>query len=172
VQRGALIGAMIAGVAGLAWSLWAAGGASGAAAVAIRVVGIALGLALVVAAGLRMRGAAPDGGGSLFRGGALLNLTGNGQYVIAWYAFVVGVHFLVFGRLFHARFHGLGIAMVVAAAAGAVAGLAGGGPAPILLISGMLSAAALFVVGALAVRSPAGRDRRDVGGTAGGGSAA
>jgi hypothetical protein len=189
VQRGALIGAMIAGVAGLAWSLWAAGGASGAAAVAIRVVGIALGLALVVAAGLRMRGAAPDGGGSLFRsrgylltavaevialfgGGALLNLTGNGQYVIAWYAFVVGVHFLVFGRLFHARFHGLGIAMVVAAAAGAVAGLAGGGPAPILLISGLLSAAALFVVGALAVRSPAGRDRRDGGGTAGGGSAA
>ncbi len=55
MQRGALIGATIAGVAGLAWSQWAAGGASGAMAVIIRVVGIALGLALVGAAVLRLR---------------------------------------------------------------------------------------------------------------------
>lgn len=61
------------------------------------------------------------------------------------------------GSLFHPRFYALGTAMIVAAVLGAVAGLAGGGPASILLISGLLSAASMFVVGTLAVRSPATR---------------
>lgn len=176
VRRGELIGAVIAGVAGLAWAQWAAGGASGATAMVIRVVGIVLGLALVIAAVRQLRGVASGDRGTLFSargyqltvvaevaalfgGGALLNATGNGQYVIAWYAFVVGVHFVVFGRMFHRRFYGLGVAMIVAAVAGAVAGPAGGGPNAILLVSGLLSAASLFVVGALAVR-PAAVERQ------------
>ncbi len=169
MQRGELIGAIVAGVAGAAWALWAAGGASGVPAVVIRVVGIVLGLALVIAAVRGMRGVAPENGGTLFAargyrltvlgevvalfgGGFLLNATGHGEYTIAWYAFVVGVHFLVFGRLFHPRFYGLGVAMIVAAVAGAVAGLAGAGPGAILLIAGLISSASLFVVGGLAVR--------------------
>lgn len=169
MRRGELIGAVIAGVAGAAWALWAAGGATGAAALVIRVVGIGLGLALVVAAVLGMRAVTPENGGTLFGargyrltvlaevvalfgGGFLLNLTGQGRYTIAWYALVVGVHFLVFGRLFHPRFYGLGIAMVVAGVAGAVVGLAGADPDVILLVSGLLSAASLFGVAALAVR--------------------
>jgi hypothetical protein len=121
---GALVGAMLAGVFGLAWALWGATGVAGSAAVVIRVVGIVIGL-LIFACSVWLRRSIrrdnrsagvmgrKEGSGSifsaagyrivvalevvaLFGGGALLGATGHTEYTIAWYAGVVGIHFLVF----------------------------------------------------------------------------
>jgi hypothetical protein len=150
---GALTGAMIAGGFGIAWALWGASGLSGGPAVAVRVGGIVIGVLILLGSVLLQRparrarrmGRSPPGAGSgsmfsspgyrmvvalevlaLVGGGWLLGSTGHGQYTIAWFAGVVGVHFIVFGRLFWAGFYWLGAALLGAGTAGAVVGLAGG----------------------------------------------
>lgn len=126
--RDALVGAMIAGIFGLAWTQWGASGLSGPISVAVRIVGIVIGLVIVFRSARQRRSAArapdsgsdaPDSGGSgsmfaspayriavalelvaLFGGSAILGVTGHGEYVVAWVATVVGVHFLAFGGCF------------------------------------------------------------------------
>src|ERR1035437_1616602 len=84
---------------------------------------------------------------ALFGGATLLGATGHHEYVIAWFATVVGVHFLAFGRLFFAGFYWLGTSMIAAGSAGAIVGLAGGGLGGIEATSGLIAAASLFAAG-------------------------
>jgi hypothetical protein len=171
----ALTGAMVAGGFGIAWTLWGASGLAGAAAVAVRVAGIAIGALILVGSDLlqrRARRATPVGGptgpgdrsGSmfssrgyrlcvvleviaLFAGGALLGATGHSEYTIAWFAAVVGVHFVAFGRLFWTGFYLLGVALLAAGVAGTIVGLAGAGSDAISAVSGLIAAASLFAAG-------------------------
>jgi len=166
---------MITAVAGVAWTQWGASGVTGAASGAIRVVGILIGLVILIWCGRRWR--RPRGGsettsGALpgprsrpifssagflvvnavqvvaFAGGArLLAATGHPEYLIAWVATVVGVHFLAFGRLFLTGFYWLGAALITARFAGVLVGVAGGGPAGIKVTSGLMAAASLFAAG-------------------------
>jgi hypothetical protein len=171
----AFAGAMIGGGFGIAWALWGASGLPGGPAIAVRVAATAIGV-LIVLGGARLQrwarpggrakaGAAPGGTeGSLFSspayrlvvalevialfgGGALLGATGHSEYTIAWFAGVVGVHFLAFGRLFWAGFYWLGAALLSAGVAGFAVGLAGGGPASVRAVSGLTAAASLFTAG-------------------------
>jgi hypothetical protein len=84
---------------------------------------------------------------ALIGGAALLGATGQHAYVIAWFAAVVGVHFLAFGRLFFAGFYWLGMAFIAAWIAGTAVGLAGGGLGGIEVTTGLIAAASLFVGG-------------------------
>lgn len=170
-----LTGAMVAGGFGIAWTLWGASGVAGAPAVAVRVGGIVIGALIFVSGVLLQRRArrgtrvgrrpAPGGrSGSMFSsrgyrlvvalevialvaGGLLLGTTGHSEYTIAWFAAVVGVHFLAFGRLFWAGFYWLGAALVAAGAAGAIVGLAGAGSDAVRAVSGLIAAASLFASG-------------------------
>jgi hypothetical protein len=63
---------------------------------------------------------------ALIGGNVLLGVIGDRQYIIAWVAAVVGIHFLAFGRQFWAGFYWLGAAMIAAGIVGAVVGFAGG----------------------------------------------
>jgi hypothetical protein len=150
-------------------------GGRGSAAVIIRVVGIVIGLLIFgcsvwlrrsirrdnCSAGVMGR---KEGSGSifsaagyrivvaleviaLFGGGALLGATGHTEYTIAWYAGVVGIHFLVFGRLYWAGFYLLGAALVAAGFVGAIVGLAGGSSSAIKATSGLVAATSLFAAG-------------------------
>lgn len=175
----ALTGAMVASGFGIAWTLWGASGLAGAPAVAVRVGGIATGALILIGSVMLQRGArratrlghraAPGGrSGSMFSsrgyrlvvalevialvaGALLLGATGHSEYTIAWFAGVVGVHFVAFGRLFWTGFYWLGAALFAAGAAGAIVGLAGAGSDAIRAVSGLLAAASLFAAGGCAV---------------------
>ena len=155
---------MISGVFGLAWTEWAASGISGAVSTAIRVAGVVVGLIILFWSARLRRSARENGSGSmfsspsyrrvaiaevvaLFGGAALLGATGRHGYVIAWFAAVVGIHFLAFGRLFFAGFYWLGTALIAAAIAGTVVGLVGGGLGAIEMTTGLIAAASLFAAG-------------------------
>jgi hypothetical protein len=164
---------MICGVFGLAWAQWGASGVSGAASGAIRILGLILGLAIFLWSGRLRRacshattssGLADDSARSLFSspayrrvvaleiislfaGGVLLGVVGHPEYIAAWYATVVGAHFLAFGHLFDVRFYVLGAALIAAGIAGATAGLAGGGQHGVEAVAGLATAASLFVAG-------------------------
>ncbi len=171
----ALTGTMVAGGFGIAWTLWGASGLDGGSAVAVRVGGIMIG-AVILVGSVRLQRRAPhatpvgrraaqsDRSGSMFSsrkyrltvalevialiaGGALLGASGHSEYTIAWFAAVVGVHFVAFGRLFWTGFHWLGAALLAAGVAGAIVGLAGAGPNAIRAVSGLIAAASLFAAG-------------------------
>jgi hypothetical protein len=84
-------------------------------------------------------------------GSGLLGAAGHREYVIAWVATVVGIHFLAFGRLFWAGFYWLGTALIAAGIAGATVGFAGGGLDGIKATSGLIAAASLFVAGSIVI---------------------
>ena len=84
---------------------------------------------------------------ALIGGAALLGATGRHEYVVAWFAAVVGLHFLAFGRLFFAGFYWLGTALIAAAITGTAVGLAGGGLGGIEVTTGLIAAASLFAAG-------------------------
>lgn len=147
-----------------AWAQWGAAGLTGDAAALIRAGGIAVGL-LIIGSSVGLRRTIPDArptaegadagaSRSMFRspghrlvvvlevvalvgGGALLAATGHAEYTIAWYAGVVGLHFLVFGRLYWAGFYLVGGALVATGVAGAIAGLLGGSPSAVKATSGL-----------------------------------
>jgi hypothetical protein len=169
-DAGALTGAMVAGGFGIAWALWGASGLTGEPAVAVRVIGFVIGVLILLGSALLQRrarradAAGRGGSGSLFAstgyrlvvagevialvgGGVLLRTTGHSEYTVAWYACVVGVHFVVFGRLFWVGFYWLGTALVAAGFAGAVVGFAGGGSGAIRAVAGLIAAASLFAAG-------------------------
>jgi len=87
----------------------------------------------------------------LFGGAGVLGVVGHPEYMAAWFATVVGAHFLAFGRLFDSRFYWLGAAVVAAGIAGAVVGLAGGGPHGIEAVAALPTAATLFVAGGFTI---------------------
>jgi hypothetical protein len=171
----ALTGAMVAGGFGIAWTLWGASGLARGLAVTVRVGGIVIGAGILAGSVVLQRRArratrvgrwAGTGGrsGSMFSsrgyrlvvaveviallaGAALLGATGHSEYTIAWFAAVVGVHFLAFGRLFLTGFYWLGAALLAAGVAGAIVGLAGAGSDAIRAVSGLIAAASLFAAG-------------------------
>jgi hypothetical protein len=155
---------MFSGVFGLAWTEWGASGISGAESTAIRVVGIVLGLIILFWSARLRRSAGENGSGSMFSspsyrriaiaevialvaGAAILGATGRHEYVIAWFAIVVGIHFLAYGRLFFSWFYWLGTALIAAGIAGTVVGLASGGLGDIEATTGLIAAASLFAAG-------------------------
>jgi hypothetical protein len=176
-HRGALIGAAISSAFGGLWAVWGAGGLTGTARPVLVSVGVVLGLAVAVAAVVLAR-RAPAGGagdGSMFAsrsyrvivaaevvaivvGNVALGRTGLGAYVIAWTAFVVGVHFLAFGRAFDHVFTTIGALMISGAVLGVIVGAVGGGDDRVLLVTGLVSAVVLLgagsrtVIGALRAR--------------------
>lgn len=152
-----MTGATIGGIAGAAWAAWGASGlATGGTAVAVAGIVVA---AAIVALAMTFRTRLPQGDGSsmfsrrgywivvvlevvaIVGGNRLLILLGRSDFVIAWTALVVGVHFVAFGRMFFPGFAVLGWAMIGAAVLGAVVGLLGG---PIVPVAGLLSAVALL----------------------------
>jgi hypothetical protein len=170
VDRDALTGVVVAGGFGAGWSWWAASGLSGDAAVAIRFGGTAVAALLVAGALVRYPVAAATGHDSIFRsqgylvvvaaevialfgGNAVLGGAGDGRYVAAWTAFVVGVHFIGFGRLFAAMFYRLGAGFIVAAVAGLIIGAATGTRADVESATGLIAANSLFVAGGWGLRA-------------------
>jgi hypothetical protein len=165
--RGALGGAMISGVFGSAWTEWGASGLSGSLATVIRVAGIVIGAGIVLWCGILWRAAAGGGSGgsglmfgsrgyrlvvilevaAIIGGNALLGASGHPDYIIAWVAAVVGIHFVAFGRLFWSGFYWLGAALISAGIAGALVGLAGGGSGAVEATSGLAAAVSLFSAG-------------------------
>ena len=82
----------------------------------------------------------------------MLGSTGHNEYVPVWYAAVVGVHFVAFGRAFWTGFLAIGAALLLAAAAGLVVGLAGRSDCAITATTGLAAALILLVAGALTVQ--------------------
>lgn len=168
--KGALVGAMISGGFGLAWSVWGASGLSGAASAVVRTAGIVIGLLIILWCAHMWRSAPAGGSGSgtmfssgayrlivalevlaLICGNVLLGLIGHREYVIAWVATVVGVHFLGFGWQFWAGFYGLGAALITAGIVGTIVGLGGGSAGAIKGTAGLIAAASLFVAGGVTI---------------------
>jgi hypothetical protein len=173
---GALTGAIISAAFAVAWALWGASGLSSGAASVIEIVAILAGLALIGRAAV-LRRSAPRGtpGGSMFSsaayrwivaievvallgGGAILSATGETAYTIAWFAFIVGAHFLWFGRAFWTGFYVIGIVLIAGALAGALIGLTGGSAADVRAMTGLTAAAVLYLASAWTVL---GADRPD-----------
>lgn len=173
-DREALVGVGVAGGFGIGWALWAASGLAGGAATAVRIAGVVIGAVIVAGALIRHRAvepspAAPRRSGSMFRsrgygvwvaaeviaiivGNAVLGATGHGKYVAPWTAFVVGVHFVGFGRLFTAMFYRIGVAFIAAAIVGVAVGAAGGTRQAVEASTGLIAAAILFVAAGLGLQ--------------------
>jgi hypothetical protein len=162
--RGALVGAMISGGFGLAWSLWGASGLPGAASTIVRIAGIVLGSLIILWCAYLWRGApaGASGSGEMFSTGAyrlivalevlalvcgnlLLGAIGHSEYIIAWVATVVGIHFLGFGRQFWIGFYWLGAALIAAGIVGTIVGLVSDSANAIKGAAGLIAAASLFV---------------------------
>ena len=176
---------MIAGAFGVAWAQWGASGLSGGLAGVVVVAGILVGLVIFGWSAVlgwspgSARSPAPSAQrprsmftsrrylqvvvlevAAIAGGNAVLNVSGHGDYVISWIAAVVGVHFVAFGRMYWSGFYWLGAALIAAAAAGTIAGLAGGGVDGITATSGLITAASLFGAGGWTVgRAQAARPR-------------
>jgi hypothetical protein len=167
--RGALIGAAISGGFGGLWAVWGASGLTGGEGLALTLAGVVLGLAVAGSAVvLARRAPSGEGAGSMFAsrsyrvivvaevvaivvGNIVLGRTGLSAYVIAWTAFVVGVHFLAFGRAFDQVFTTIGALVVSGAVLGAIVGAVGGGDDRVLLVTGLVSAVVLLGAGARTV---------------------
>ena len=161
--RSALTGIIISGAFGLAWALWGASGLSGGASVAVRIVGVILGV-ILISRSARLRRSTPAATRSVFAtpsyrrvvavevialvaGTVTLGATGNKNYISPWVAAVVGVHFLPFGRLFSPIYYPLAAMVILAALAGTVVGLAGGGLHAIEATTGLIAAASMLAAG-------------------------
>lgn len=162
--RGSLTGAVISGVAGAAWAAWGASDLPAGGTI-VTVAGVVV-AAAIVAGAVTFRRRLPEGErgsmfcrrgywivvvlevGAIVAGNRLLIAFGQAGYVIAWTAFVVGVHFLAFGRLFAPVYHVIGWAMVASAVIGATIGLLGGSIVP---VTGLLCAVVLLTAGARSV---------------------
>ncbi len=167
----ALVGAAVAGGFGLAWAFWGASGLSGAVSLVVRVAAIAIGVA-IIARSTRLRrsgsraGDAPAGsrGGSIFgpaasrrivalelialaAGAVVLRASGHPGHTIAWFAAVVGVHFIGFGHFFWRGFYVIGAILIAGAIAGAIVGLSGDGPRAVRAVAGLIAALTLLGAG-------------------------
>lgn len=159
---------MTAALFGLMWTEWGVSGVSGSISVTIRIAGVMVVL-VIFFLGARLLRSAPResskrGAGSMFSsraywlvvalelvalggGAGFLGATGHYGYIIAWFAAVVGLHLLAFGRLFWVGFYWLGTALIAAGIAGSIVGLTGGGVGGVEVTSGLIAGASLFVAG-------------------------
>ncbi|SKA95714.1 hypothetical protein SAMN06295879_2069 [Agreia bicolorata] len=166
-DRGALIGSIVSGVFGVAWSFWGSSGLPHFAALCAQLAATLLGLVLIIAAVKRLTRIAKVSDSpsrrqtlfssrayviivvaevlAIFGGNVVLTVTGQDQFRIVLVSAIVGVHFLVFGRLFWSGFYWLGAAMLATATAGTIVGLSTDYANLILVITGFGSAASLFV---------------------------
>ncbi len=166
---GALTGAMISAAFAVAWAMWGASGLSSGAAAVVRVLAVLAGVALIGRA-VVLRRSSPRGTRddsmffstayrrivaveviALFGGAAVLSATGETAYTIAWFALIVGAHFLAFGRTFWPGFYLIGVVLIGGALAGAIIGLGGGSAADIRAVTGLTAAVGLFLAGAWTV---------------------
>ena len=167
--RGALAGAIISAAFAVAWAMWGASGLSSTAAAVIRIVALLAGLALIGRA-MMLRQSSPRAADensmfasteyrwivaveviALFGGAVVLGATGETAYTIAWFALIVGAHFLSFGRAFWTGFYVVGMVLIGGAVAGALIGLAGGSAAGIRAVTGLTAATDLFFASAWTV---------------------
>jgi hypothetical protein len=100
---------------------------------------------------------------AIIAGTFVLARLGWSPFIPPWVAFVVGMHFLGFGRFFWGGFYLLGGALVGAGVVGTIVGLAGAGRDGVVVTTGVLAAASLFASSAR-VFNPAA-ERSDTGST-------
>jgi hypothetical protein len=162
--RAAYVGITIAAIFGVGWAQWAASGLGGVVGVIVRIVSVVLAVVLIVAAARRAR-QAPRTTRSLFSsrtywivvavevvllfvGAFLLQTLALPVFVAPWIAFIVGVHFLMFGRFFQRSFYWVGGAIVVAGIVGFALGIVGLGANAVVAVTGLVVAAVLFLAAA------------------------
>lgn len=174
-MRGALVGALIGAGAGIGWGLWGASGLNGPAAALPGVAAVVVGVVLIVAnrrvdralaSTLPPREAAPVTGFdrnywlvvaaeaiAIAGGVAVVSATGHEAARAPWVCLIVGVHFVVLGRLWHARpilalaaaLSLLGLVMLIVALAGA------GSAGTVTALTGLQAAAVFFASAAFTV---------------------
>ena len=163
-SRDVLTASVVSAAFGITWALAGASGLPAGAQAAVRGLGIVIGVVIIVRA-LRLRRSAPVPATPGFRsrqyrtvvaaeaaaiiaGLLALALTGNGKYLAAWFAVVVGVHFVAFGRFFSRMYYALGAVVTAGGVAAAIAGVAGASAAQIGATAGLVAAASLFTAAA------------------------
>jgi hypothetical protein len=163
-SRDVLTASVVSAAFGVAWALFGAGGLPAGAQAAVRGLGILIGLVIIVRA-MRLRRTAPvpttpgfrsrqyravvaAEAAALVAGLVVLPLTGNAKYLAAWFAVVVGVHFVAFGRFFSRMYYALGAVVTAGGVAAALVGVAGGSAAQIGATAGLVAAASLFTAAA------------------------
>lgn len=162
--RNELIAAIIEGGFGTGWVEWGTANLTAKAWLAVRVLAAIIGL-VIIARAIRLRRANPGPGEpsmfasrgyrlvviaeaiALVAGSVVLIVTNLAGFQIGWVAFVVGVHFVGFGKLFAARYYVLGGALIVAAIAGLLIGLVDG-IALTRPVTGFVAGACMFVAAA------------------------
>lgn len=168
VDRGALTGSIVSSIFAVAWSFWGSSGLHFFAALCVQLAATLVALVIIIPA-LRRRFAIVRGASTRDRtvfssrafvivvvaevlaiggGNLVLTLTGHEQFRIALIAAIVGLHFLVLGRVIWPGFLWLGAAMLTVAVAGTVVGLITDNANLILVTTGLGAAACLFVAAA------------------------
>ena len=71
-------------------------------------------------------------------------MAGASEYIAAWVAIVVGVHFLAFGRFISAFYYPLGALVTAGGIAGIAVGVAGGSAGAVEATAGLTAAASLL----------------------------
>ena len=116
-----LTASIITAAFGIAWALWGAPGLPAAAQGPVAAAGIVAGV-IIISRAVRLRRTALAPSTSMFRsrqyrlvvaaevvaiaaGLAGLAVAGASEYIVAWVAIVVGVHFLAFGRFISAFYY-------------------------------------------------------------------
>jgi hypothetical protein len=172
-HRGVLTGAIIAAAFGIAWALWGASGLPAAAQGAVRAVGIVAGV-IIIGRAVRLRRTAPAPATSIFQsrqyrlvvaaeaatiaaGLAGLAVAGSSEYIAAWVAIVVGLHFLAFGRFISAFYYPLGAIVTAGGFAAIAVGAAGGSAGAVEATAGLTAAASLLTASAVRVFHVPGR---------------
>ena len=84
-------------------------------------------------------------------------MAGASEYIVAWVAIVVGVHFLAFGRFISAFYYPLGALVTAGGIAGIAVGVAGGSAGAVEATAGLTAAASLLSGSAVRVFRVSGR---------------
>ncbi len=164
LSRDVLTASIISAAFGIGWALWGASGLSTGVQGVVRILAIVVGIVIIVRAvrlrrsawspatpGFRTRGyrtVVAAEAVAILAGIFALALSGNGQYVAAWIAVVVGLHFIAFGRLFARMYYTFGAVVTAGGVAAALVGLAGGGVAAVEATAGLVAATSLFAAAA------------------------
>ena len=172
-HRGMLTACIIMAAFGTAWALWGAAGLPAAAQGAVVAAGIVAGV-IIIGRAVRLRRTAPEPAASMFRSpqyrlvvaaeaGAIaaglvgLAVAGASEYIAAWVAIVVGMHFLAFGRFISAFYYPVGAIVTAGGIAGIAVGVAGASAGAIGATAGLTAAACLLSASAARVLRVPGR---------------
>ena len=172
-HRGVLTASIITAAFGIVWAVWGASGLPAAARGPVVAAGIVAGV-IIISRAVRLRRTAPAPATSMFRsrqyrlvvaaevvaiaaGLASLAVAGASEYIVAWVAIVVGVHFLAFGRFISAFYYPLGALVTAGGIAGIAVGVAGGSAGAVEATAGLTAAASLLSGSAVRVFRVSGR---------------